>query len=179
MSHPSCPLTRRQFALALSAASFARAAESGQPWNQPADIAKVFVAQPNVHWPKPDLDVAQEMKEVEANLADVARKNQHNVHFTSSTLVRTAEDCARWRASLGNADGVLIIPLGGGSIPQVIEGLDKPALVFSRPYASHSWSGIAGLRKSGRKIDVIATSSYGDLDPLPPHVPHRPPPQGQ
>ncbi|MCX6621678.1 MAG: hypothetical protein NTY38_11510, partial [Acidobacteria bacterium] len=38
-------------------------------------------------------------------------------------------------------------------------------LVFSRPYASHSWSGVAGIRKSGRKIDVIASSSYGDLDP--------------
>ncbi len=171
MAIPSCVLTRRRFGLGLCGLPFAGLAADefagfrAMPWNQPANIAKVYVASTVLYWPKPTLDVNQEMKDVEANLAEVARKHQDNVRFTSSTLVRTAEDAARWRAGLGDADGVLIIPLSGGSIPQVIEGLDKPALVFSRPYASHSWSGVAGIRKSGRKIDVIATSSYGDLDP--------------
>jgi hypothetical protein len=174
MSFSVCGFTRRQFGLGLCALPLARLAAAEEeapiafkatPWNDPAAIAKVYVAQPSVHWPKPTLDVAQEMKEIEANMAEVARKHARNVRFTGSALVRTADDARAWRAGLGDVDGVLIIPLGGGSIPQLIEGLDKPALVFSRPYASHSWSGIAGIRKAGRKIDVVATSSYGDLDP--------------
>jgi hypothetical protein len=163
--------TRRQFGLGLCALPFAglaaeQAAEfQAMPWNDPAGVAKVYVASTVLHWPKPTLDLNQEMKDVEALMAEVARKHARNVRFTGATLVRTTEDAKAWRAKLGEVDGVLIIPLSGGSVPQVIEGLDKPALVFSRPYASHSWSGIAGLRKSGRKIDVVATTSYGDLDP--------------
>ncbi len=171
MSNQLCSLTRRQFGLGLCGLPFTGLASEemaefrAMPWNEPARVAKVYVASMALHWPKPTLDLDQEMKEVEARMAEVARKHAQNVRFTGATLVRTAEDSKAWRAKLGDVDGVLIIPLSGGSIPQVIEGLDKPALVFSRPYASHSWSGIANIRKSGRKIDVVATTSYGDLDP--------------
>ena len=164
-------LTRRQFGFGLCGLPLAGLASEdaaefqAMPWNGPASVAKVYVASTVLHWPKPTLDLGQEMKEVETHMAEVARKHAQNVRFTGATLVRTAEDAKAWRARLGNADGVLIIPLSGGSVPEVIEGLDKPALVFSRPYASHSWSGVASIRKSGRKIDVVATTSYGDLDP--------------
>ncbi len=172
MNHHTCEWTRRQFGAGLLGLPFASLAaleaaefESG-PWSEPAKVATVYLAATVVHWPKPTLDVDQEVKEVEANMAEVAKKHAHNVRFTSSTLVRTADDIKAWRATLGDVDGVLIIPLStGGSVPQVIEGLEKPVLVFSRPYASHAWSGVAGLRKSGRKIDGLATTSYGDLDP--------------
>jgi L-fucose isomerase-like protein len=72
-----------------------------------------------------------------------------------------------WLAKLGDVDGVLMIPLSQPTPPlrAVLEGLPVPGLFFSRPYATHAWSSIADLRKSGRKVDVIATSSYGDLDP--------------
>lgn len=171
MSSQAGSPTRRQFGLGLCALPFTGfAAEEAadlraMPWNEPASVAKVYVASTVLHWPKPTLDLDREMKEVEAGMAEVARKHARNVRFTPATLVRTAEEAKAWRATLGQVDGVLIIPLSGGSIPQVIEGLDKPALVFSRPYASHGWSGVAALRKSGHKIDVVATTSYGDLDP--------------
>jgi len=163
-------LTRRGFGLGLlGAPMFGLTAQEAAefkalPCNGPAKIAKVYVASTVLHWPKPTLDLNEEMKEVEARMAEVARKHEQCIRFTGSTLVRTAEDAKAWRAGLGDVDGVIVIPLSGGSVPQVIEGLDKPVLVFSRPYASHAWSGIGTLRKAGRKIDVVASSSYGDLD---------------
>lgn len=173
MSDSIARLSRRQFGLSLCSLPFldlaAEAAEFAEfqamPWNEPASIAKVYLASMALHWPKPTLDVPAEMKEVEARLAEVEKKNASNIKFTSSTLVRTAEDAKAIKEKIGNADGVMIIPLSGGSIPQIADQLDVPVLVFSRPYASHGWSGVGGMRKPGRKLDVVATSSYGDLDP--------------
>jgi hypothetical protein len=171
MEDRACGLTRRQFGLGLCGAPlFSLTAQEAadfqaMPCNGPAKVATVYVASTVLHWPKPTLDLNEERKEVDVRMAEVATKHAQSVRFTGATLVRTAEDAKAWRAGLGDVDGVLVIPLSGGSVPQVIEGLDKPVLVFSRPYASHSWSGIGALRKSGRKIDVVASSSYGDLDP--------------
>jgi L-fucose isomerase-like protein len=68
---------------------------------------------------------------------------------------------------MGDIDGVLMIPLAQPTPPlrAMADSLTVPGLFFSRPYATHAWSSIADLRKGGRKLDVAATSSYGDLDP--------------
>jgi L-fucose isomerase-like protein len=68
---------------------------------------------------------------------------------------------------MGDIDGVLMIPLMQPTPPlyALAEALQVPGLFFSRPYATHAWSAITGMRKQGKKLDVIATSSYGDLDP--------------
>lgn len=174
MCTDSCGWTRRRFGLSLCGMPLLGLAKETDewadfqkmPWNEPARLAKVYIAQAELHWPKPTLDLTQEMKDVEARMAEVATKHAANVRFTGSTLVRTPEDAQRWRAQLGEVDGVIAIPLAGGNPVAAVEGINAPALLFSRPYASHSWSGVAALRKAtGRKIDVIATSSYGDLDP--------------
>jgi hypothetical protein len=79
MTVRSCPLSRREFSAALCslpAASMFGAQERAQlPWNQPASVARVFVASPTVHWPKPDLDVERDRAEVEARMSEVARKH--------------------------------------------------------------------------------------------------------
>jgi L-fucose isomerase-like protein len=64
-------------------------------------------------------------------------------------------------------DGVLMVPVSQPTPPlrALVDALTVPGLFFSRPYATHAWSSIAELRRSGRKLDVIASSSYGDLDP--------------
>jgi L-fucose isomerase-like protein len=43
--------------------------------------------------------------------------------------------------------------------------LTVPAVFFSRPYATHAWSAIPAYQKAGKKVDIVASSSYGDLDP--------------
>ncbi len=172
MSRIPCSVTRREFSLSLCAAALARfradAAEfASMPWNGPATVAKVYLGAPQPHWPKPTLDQAKEVADVEARLAEVERSNAACVKFVGGELLRTAEEVKPWLAKTGAVDGVLIVPIAQPTPPlqALVSSLDVPALFFSRPYATHAWSAIAGMRRSGRKIEVVATSSYGGLDP--------------
>ncbi len=171
MSESMFPLTRRQFGFTLSGASLsapaaAQSAES-MPWDGPATVARVYLASPTVHWPKPTLDVEKDVAEVEARLVEVARKHTENVRFVGGEILRSEAEVKPWLAKMGEIDGVLMLPVSQPTPPlrALLDSLRVPGLFFSRPYATHAWSSIAELRKSGRKLDVIATSSYGDLDP--------------
>ena len=171
MSESVCRLTRRQFGAALCGAPFAfnlDAAEfASAPWNAPANIARVYLSSEQIYWPKPTLDAAADVKEIEARLVEVQQKNAQNVRFTGGEVLRTAEEVRPWLAKMGDIDGVLMIPLTQPTPPlrAMVDSLTVPGLFFSRPYATHAWSSIAAMRKSGKKLDVVATSSYGDLDP--------------
>jgi L-fucose isomerase-like protein len=89
------------------------------------------------------------------------------VRFTGGEVIRADGDVQPWLAKQQDLDGVLIIPLTQPTpaLSILVNALPAPALFFSRPYATHAWSSIAGIQKTGKKIDVVATSSYGDLDP--------------
>lgn len=171
MMKAACPLTRRQFGLSVCSIplSLPLAAQNAgaAPWNAPATVARVYLAAPKVHWPKPTLDVDAEVREVEARLAEVGRKHTGNVRFTGGEVLRTQEEVRPWLARMGKIDGVLIVPVSQPTPPlnALVDALEVPGLFFSRPYATHAWSTIAALRKSGKKLDVVASSSYGDLDP--------------
>jgi L-fucose isomerase-like protein len=163
--------SRRQFGWSLLGARFAMAAAEefrGMPWNEPAVVSRVYLATPGqTHWPKPTLDVRAEIAEIEARLAEVGRKNAHNVRFVGGDVVGTAEQVEAWRRKSGDIDGVLIVPVTQPLpvLSEVIQAAGVPALFFSRPYATHAWSSIGARQKEGQKIDVVASSSYGDLDP--------------
>lgn len=165
------PLTRRQFGLGLCAlplcARLPGADREAMPWSGPATVARVYLASPRVHWPKPTLDIAAEVAEIEARLVEVQHQHAANVRFTGGEILRTEEEVRPWLARMGEIDGILMIPLSQPTPPlrALVDAATTPALLFSRPYATHAWSSIAGLRQAGRKVDVIATSSYGDLDP--------------
>lgn len=171
MSTSCCLLSRRQFGLALGLASLARSLRGARtqalPCEEPATVARVYLASERVHWPKPTLDVAQDVAEVEARLAEVARRNASNARLVGGEVLRTPEEVRPWLEKMGDIDGVLMIPVSQPTPPMrpLIDALQVPALVFSRPYATHAWSSVAALQKEGRKLDVVATTSYADLDP--------------
>ncbi len=167
----ACPsITRRHFGLCLCGASLGRSAGRAQtrpmPWDEPAQVAKVYLAGRQIHWPKPDLDLSQEIREIDARLAEVERKHSAAIRFTGGQLLRSGEDVQRWSKTLAGADALLLLPLTAptGPLAEVLQASPLPALYFSRPYAGHGWSSIAGLRRKGRRIDALASSSYGDLD---------------
>jgi len=171
MPNIPCFMTRRSFSWTLCGLPFSLrlpAAElEAMPWNEPARVARVYLASKQVHWPRPDLDVVKDVAEVEARLQEVARKNAHHVRFVGGEVLRADEEVKPWLARMGDIDGVLIVPVTQptGPLRALIDALDVPALFFSRPYATHAWSGIAATRKrEKKKLDVLATSSYGDLD---------------
>jgi len=164
-------ITRRQFGLSLCGLPFATAWAAQEfasmPWNEPAVVAKVYLAAEKAHWPKPTLDAAADIKEVEARLAEVQRMHAGRVRFTGGDILRADADVKSWLARMGDIDGVLIVPVTQPTpaLAALVGALPVPAVFLSRPYASHAWSAIAGYQKAGRKIDVVASSSYGDLDP--------------
>ena len=75
--------------------------------------------------------------------------------------------CGPWLDKMGDIDGVLIIPLTQPTpaLGTLVNALTVPSLFFYRPYSTHSWSAIAGYQKAGKRIDICASSSYGELDP--------------
>ena len=172
MSNSPVLISRRSFSwtlcgVPLSLPAWAEEAAS-MPWNQPATVARVYLASKQVHWPRPDLDVAKEVTEVEARLKEVERRNAHNVRFVGGQVLFAEEEVKPWLAKMGDIDGVLIVPVTQpiGPLRALIDAVEAPALFFSRPYATHAWSGIAATRKrEKKKLDVLATTSYGDLDP--------------
>jgi len=174
MKENASVFTRRELIVGLGglplASLFGKEELEAMPWNEPAIVAKVFVVSPTVHWPKPDLDVQKDVAEVEARLAEVERKNAGQVRFTGGEVLRKDEEVEPWRRKYGDADAVLIFPMSAppGPLTALVNSLDVPALYLSRPYAGHAWSWISAQNRAGKKIDVVATSSYGDLDPYMP-----------
>jgi hypothetical protein len=163
-------LSRRTFGLAMCGAPLslmldAQEAES-MPWNQPATVAKVYLAG-HPHWPMPTLDIAAERKEIETGLADVQRKHTANVRFIGGDLITADEQVKPWLEKMGDIDGVLIIPLTQPTpaLNTLVNALNVPSLFYYRPYSTHAWSSIAGFQKAGKKIDIVASSGYGELDP--------------
>ncbi|MBI4873767.1 MAG: hypothetical protein HY822_03930 [Acidobacteria bacterium] len=171
MSQTTGSLTRRQFGLSLCSVpfSFPLAAQEfeSMPWNAPATVARVYLASKQIHWPKPTLDVAAEVGEIETRLAEVGRKHAENVRFVGGETLFSEQEVRPWLAKMGDIDGVLMVPISQPTPPlrPLLDALEVPGLFFSRPYATHAWSTVAGLRKSGKKLEVVASSSYGDLDP--------------
>ncbi len=171
MSTPASLLTRRQFGLSLCGLPFTLAAAEefqGMPWNEPAVVAKAYLATAgHTHWPKPTLDIARDVAEVEAKFVEVQRKHTQNVRLVGGEIIRQPAEIRPWLAKTGDIDGLIIIPVTQpiGPLNEMLDAAGVPSLFFSRPYATHAWSGIGALQKKGRKIDVVATTSYGDLDP--------------
>ncbi|MFN7992846.1 MAG: hypothetical protein U0Q18_04560 [Bryobacteraceae bacterium] len=163
-------LTRRTFGLSLCGAPLslmlnAQEAES-MPWNQAATVARVYLAG-KPHWPMPTLDISAEMKEVEAGLADVSRKNAANVRLTGGELLGSDAEVKPWLDKMGDVDGVLIIPLTQPTpaLGTLVDALTVPSVFFYRPYSTHAWANIAGYQAAGKRIEIVASGSYGELDP--------------
>jgi hypothetical protein len=167
----SCPVTRRRFAATLCGAPWSSALLAqdfaSMPWNEPAVVARVYLVSPTPHWPKPTLDVKAEVAEIEQRLAEVGRKHSRLVKLIGGDVLHSDADVKPWLARMGDVDGVLIVPVTQPvvALNALANELTAPAVFFSRPYATHAWSSIASMQKAGKKIDVVASSSYGDLDP--------------
>jgi len=161
-------LTRRQFGLLLSSAALrvGWSAEAG-PWFEPATVKKIYLAVRQPTWPRPDLNVEQEMAEIEQKMGELERKHPRAVRFTQPQLVRSPEDAEACVRSLGEVDAALIIDLTSGtsSMLRPLEQIPVPVLLFARPYSGWSYVDVARWAQSGKRADLISTSEFGDLDP--------------
>ncbi len=131
-------------------------------------IKIVYMAKPVPTWPRPDIDLNGEMKKINAILADLKKKTDRNVEFVGGELVRTADDIPRFQKNLGDIDGIFAFNLTSTCSPMFIPIVDigYPTVLFSQPYSGHDWSIVADMQKQGKKVDVVASSDFHDLEPF-------------
>ena len=173
MSESRYLLTRRRFMPALAGA-FAPlslfAAEDdaqGGPWAGPATVRKVYIGGARAGWPRPDVDQEQDVKAIEAQLAEVERRYPGQIRFTGGELIRNADQLSAWLAKPDDSDVVLVFPMITIVYPLIRKVVDtgKPVVQFSLPYAGHDWSHAAAMMQKGTRLELIASSDFHDLDP--------------
>ncbi len=170
MCNETCSLLSRRGFLACSVGTLFSplfgAQDEEMPWNGPATVRKVYLASPQPTWPRPDINLEQEMAAIEAQLAELEKRRPGEVRFTGGELLREGADISAWVAAAARDDAVLVFNLSSGlnRILTAVLECGRPTLLFSRLYAGHSWSNFAGFAQQKRKADVIASSDFGELD---------------
>ncbi|MHC4645156.1 MAG: hypothetical protein ACYTBJ_06625 [Planctomycetota bacterium] len=130
-------------------------------------VARLYMGKPdNPYWPKPRLDLKNEIRFYESRFAELSREF-HDVDFVVDELVASSEQVSQLADRLKDVDGILVIHLtmGTGGILKEILKSRKPTMVFAVPYSGHQWTGFGQLRKSelGAKLECILTSDYEQL----------------
>lgn len=129
-------------------------------------IRKIYLAKPVPTWPKPDLDVAAEMRMIDERLSVLAGSTP-GVRLEGGELYRVPENVPASAAALGNPDGLLVFNLTS-TLSAHIERLASsglPTILFSQPYSGHDWSAVPEMRAKGRRILCLSTSDFNEIQP--------------
>jgi len=147
----------------------AMAGEGGEwpPKMPAAKIYKVYIGRTGgIYLSRP----AEEIAKFEKYLAKVERK-LGDVKFVGGEVVPPAQ-VAKVVEKLKNADGVLLFHLsghGGGAPKQAMDQIINVGLqtaVFSQPFSGHGWMYFPQWRKAGKKVVVLPTSDWGELEKI-------------
>ncbi len=170
-------LNRREFLGATAAAGMVlvggkwistTAAQAGNPWPAPmppVKIYKVYVGRTgDIYLSRPQ----GEIEKFEKYLANIERK-MSDVKFIGGDLVPPTEAKAVL-PKLAEADGLILFHLSGhgGDAPgQAMDQLVNaglPTVVFSQPYSGHGWMYFPRWNKEGKKVVLLPSSDWSDLD---------------
>jgi hypothetical protein len=124
-------------------------------------VARIFMANPGTAWPKPTLDLRQEIAFYRDEFSSL-KDDFSDVDFCVDELVTNAGQAAALKDKMQGADGVLIIQLNI-DIWDILKGLlgaGRPTMLFARPYSGHEWVDYGALRREplGAKLDCLLTS---------------------
>ena len=129
-------------------------------------VARIFMGNPNGLWPKPNLNLEEEVRFYKAK-CDEMKDELADVDFAVDELVTSREQVAALQDRLAEVDGVLVIHLNIGisSILHEILSAGRPTMIFAVPYSGHEWCGFGALRKQeiGAKMDCMLTTDYKQL----------------
>lgn len=153
-------------------ASDAPAVPLAGPWDGPAEVVKVFVGVDRPTWPRPDLNFEQEMAEINRSLSALEVQHKTKVRFSGGERLKRPEDVEPWARSLKGADAVLVLDMTSSTAPimQALGKVDAAKLLFTRPLTGWSFMNGAQWIQSGVKADMVASSSYKDLEPMLPYL---------
>ena len=166
-------ISRREF-LSTAAGTAACLASGGKTtWGFPATvdppvtrIRKIFLAKPVPTWPKPDLDVTAEMRQIEERLSALTVVTP-GLRLEGGDLYRVPEQVPSSAAALGNPDGLLVFNLTS-TVSNHIERLAStglPVVLFSQPYSGHDWSVVPEMRAKGHRILCLSTGDFSETQP--------------
>ncbi|MGB2755775.1 MAG: twin-arginine translocation signal domain-containing protein [Phycisphaerae bacterium] len=142
----------------------ARAAEAESwPAMPPAKIYTVYAGRAGGEYlsrPKEELD------RFEKYFADLEKK-LGDVKFIGGDMIPPT-DVGQVASRLADADALLIIHLSGhgGDTPVLTKLVDVglPTALFSQPFSGHGWMYFPPWRKQGKKVALMPTSDWGELD---------------
>jgi hypothetical protein len=133
----------------------------------PVKIHKVYVGRTGgIYLSRPK----EEIDKFEKYLSDLERK-LGDVKFVGGEIVPPA-DVTKVVAKVKDADGVLLFHLsghGGGAPKQAMDRIIDVGLqtaVFSQPFSGHGWMYFPQWRKAGKKVVVLPTSDWGELEKI-------------
>jgi hypothetical protein len=169
-------VSRRGFleTVAAGAATLGAGTMTGAVWAAPGQapsrpkskirVGKVYLAVPASGWPRPDLDLAADVRKYEEELAKL-KPQLADVEFVDGGLVTSGQQLAAVKEKFKGVSGILAIHLNcgvTGYLNSLFE-MGLPLVFFAMPYAGHEWHTIASMHRLGKKIEMIPTSSYADL----------------
>ena len=145
-------------------------AASTAPVSGPAVVRKVYLSARRAGWPRPDMNLGEEIKEIETYLADLERRYPGRIRFVGGDVLYEPAQAVALAEDPEDADAILAFNMTTGvyrTLDRLVEN-GKPVLLFARPYAGHDWTHCSAFTQLGRKADVIASSDYAELDPYVP-----------
>jgi len=129
-------------------------------------VARLFMGTPGAHWPKPKLDLAEEVGSYKAAF-ETLKDDLADVEFVIDQLLTSPKQVEELKDKLKEVDGILAIHLsmGIGAILAEILNAARPTVVFAAPYSGHEWAGFGALQKQekGALLECILTSDRKQL----------------
>ncbi len=144
------------------------AAESAAPAVRPspASILVLYLAKPVPTWPRPDFKPQDDIQRIRPVLEAFEARPELAVKFLGHELLRVPDDLSRVQGAIQEADGLLVFNLTS-TVMNLIGPLSEsgsPLVLFSQPYSGHDWSEWSNLLSRGRRVEVVASSDFGDLE---------------
>lgn len=129
------------------------------------EIKKLYLAAPGGGWPVWHYNPADDVKMINAELEDLQSKLDRDVEFVGGEIIRKKGDLERLRKEIVAADGVLAFNMTSGSsgLFYALVEFGIPTLLFFPLFGGHNWNGVANLRREGKKLDLLATSDFGEI----------------
>jgi len=172
-------LSRREF-LGTTAVALTVAGEMNQQASVPAEaggaapavrlspalILVLYLAKPVPTWPRPDFKPQDDIQRIRPVLEAFEAKPEPAVRFMGHELLRVPDDLSRVQGAMQEADGLLVFNLTS-TVMNLIDPLSEsglPLVLFSQPYSGHDWSQWSDLLARGRRVEVVASSNFGDLE---------------
>lgn len=132
----------------------------------PASILVLYLAKPVPTWPRSDFKPQDDIQRIRPVLEGYEAKRQPAVKFTGHELLRVPDDLSRVQGAIQQADGLLLFNLTS-SVMNLLDPLSDaglPVVMFSQPYSGHDWSQWSKLLAKGRRVEVVASSDFSDLE---------------